>query len=88
MSTQQNDASLARMVGEVFEWIATAPLFLKAERVQEEGVVHRPRIDEEPSSLAGKAAALFSWFEAAPHFVKEFSWAIHNREDADNDNND
>ncbi len=70
MDTKENNWSLTAMVNEVVAWFASAPDFLKAERIQEEGVVHRPRADE-TGSLVAETAALFAWFEAAPTFVKE-----------------
>ena len=63
--------TLAKRVDQLFAWLDDAPDWLKPERIQEEGVVHRPRSLGGAGGVVGRLSAIFDWIEAAADILEE-----------------
>ncbi len=69
--------SVAGSMSQVLEWIESAPVFLKAERVQKSGEVQRPPkvanagTIEDARSFIEWVRAVLDWIEKAPAFLLE-----------------
>ena len=82
MKPKMKEGSFASMVSQLVAWLGKLPDFLKPERIQNEGVVHRPR------SLASKVSELFAWLEAMPAFVKELFGSRRDDTEPESDDNE
>ena len=76
--------SIAGWLGQVVEWIETAPVFLKPERIQKSAVIQRPRTIEEVHSLFDWMRQIFDWIERAPAFLLDL-FGLSNDNPNDND---
>ncbi len=65
----QQARSVAGWLGEVVEWIDSAPVFLKPERIQGSAVIHRPRTIADTRSFFDQVREVLDWLEKAPPFV-------------------